>query len=494
MASEIPCPLDDPPASKLQTAEADTPQLIRFNSPPSWLYAIQICNNGTARIADLEDTSLTKRNSNYIFEIFARNFRGFRQIDAELGDITFIVGDNSSGKTSIVNLVNLLLDRTFGMEFNILTANDKFKTSHDILSPYIKSPVVTVGLMISKKIPAKNEFETTMRLATYEKSKNDGLLLTKAVSGSGNKARYILSRPDGVVLKDRTLSSARPSFDKLLSEHDHPSGGYKKLRIPGWKKLPNFIMFGLTDYNAAEKSVNLRFTTNDLGIQHRVFGPIRMDPEHAYNVLYSNFDEKGRHTPSVLKTLFSERKAGRTSALPHIREINKFGRESGMFDRLFVSSYKIRDPKAPFKIEVEKKGKRFSLDEVGYGVSQILPVIVDAITRSTSGLTLLSIQQPELHLHPRAQAAFGELLFDLAKKKNLKFLIETHSDYIINRYRYCLHTYKSDLETKIFFCENTRRGNVVHLIDVNGVGNIIHAPPSYRRFFLDEERNMFRII
>jgi len=179
--------------------------------------------------------------------------------------------------------------------------------------------------------------------------------------------------------------------------------------------------------------------------------------------------------------------------LSHIRAINRFGAESGMFDRLFVNSYKPSDPKAPFKIEVEKKGKRFSLDEVGYGVSQVLPVIVEAVT-SVGRPTLLSIQQPELHLHPRAQAAFGELIFSLSHR-NLKFLVETHSDYIINRYRYCLSRSKQDpLETKIFFCENTERGNVLSIVSLDKGGAIVSAPPNYRQFFLKEEGKIFDMI
>lgn len=432
---------------------------------------------------------MANKAAKYHFQIFARNFRGFARLEAELGDVTFIVGDNSSGKTSIVSLVDLLLNRSFAMNFDILSADAKLRTSNDILSPYIKSPRVTVGMMLSKSTEKKNEFSTNGRMAMYEKE-DEKLVLKKIASASENKVRYIINKSDGPVSKDLTLNEGRPMFSNFLQEIDHPSKGYSKIKIPGLKNIPSLMMFALAEYNQKEKSFNFKFSNTEIG--HRIFGPIRMDPEHAYNALASAFDEKGKHTPNLLKQLFSDRKNLKKS-IPHIRAINKFGVQSGMFDRLFVSSYKSSDPKAPFKIEVEKKGKRFSLDEVGYGVSQILPIIVDAITRGGTQPALLSIQQPELHLHPRAQAAFGELVFDLARE-NIKFLIETHSDYTINRFRYCVHKKKKELISKIFFCENTAKGNVLSVINIDGDGAIVDAPQGYRKFFLDEENKNFEMV
>jgi predicted ATPase len=443
-------------------------------------------------LAGVWGIKMASSTSDFVFHFFARNFRGFAQIEADLGDVTFIVGDNSSGKTSIITLIDLLLSPSFGLGFDIFASDGGLKTSHDVLSPYIRSRNVTIGVMFSES-NKKNSFRTSLRIATYKKGASTDLILHKVVSASNNKTRYVIKERDRFVIKDRELSATKPNFQAVLKEHDHPSQSYSTVRVPGFKSAPTALMFALADYNQKDKIFRLTFSSQQISLHHRRFGPIRMDPEHAYNVLNSSFDEKGRHTPSLLKQLFNDR-SGRQKNLSHIRAINKFGAESGMFDRLFVYSYKPSDPNAPFRIEVEKKGKRFSLDEVGYGVSQVLPVIVEAVTSLGRTPTLLSIQQPELHLHPKAQAAFGELIFDLSRR-NLKFLVETHSDYIINRYRYCLNRSKSDaLDTRIFFCENTERGNVLRIINLDSKGVIVDAPPNYRKFFLKEEGKIFEMI
>lgn len=72
-----------------------------------------------------------------------------------------------------------------------------------------------------------------------------------------------------------------------------------------------------------------------------------------------------------------------------------------------------------------------SLTDVGFGVSQVLPIIVQSILVKEK--TIL-IEQPELHLHPAQQAELGDLFIDAALGENKNtFLIETHSEHLILR-------------------------------------------------------------
>jgi predicted ATPase len=73
-----------------------------------------------------------------------------------------------------------------------------------------------------------------------------------------------------------------------------------------------------------------------------------------------------------------------------------------------------------------------TMADVGFGVSQVLPVLVLGLLSETD--SILIFEQPEIHLHPRAQARLGELLVCLAKTGR-RVLIETHSDHLINRLR-----------------------------------------------------------
>ena len=97
---------------------------------------------------------------------------------------------------------------------------------------------------------------------------------------------------------------------------------------------------------------------------------------------------------------------------------------------------------APFQREFSKyfaektvkvRGPKANIVDVGYGVSQILPILVQILSPNVSRheMSFSLLQQPEVHLHPKAQAEFSSLLARLANKGDRSFIVETHSDYMI---------------------------------------------------------------
>jgi len=74
--------------------------------------------------------------------------------------------------------------------------------------------------------------------------------------------------------------------------------------------------------------------------------------------------------------------------------------------------------------------QRMAAKDVGIGISQVLPVVVAALEPSVS---LVCIEQPELHIHPAIQVGLGDLFIEGALKRGTQFLIETHSEHLILR-------------------------------------------------------------
>ncbi len=85
-----------------------------------------------------------------------------------------------------------------------------------------------------------------------------------------------------------------------------------------------------------------------------------------------------------------------------------------------------------FKVMVELLGdqKKVSIQDVGFGISQVLPVYIEAL-RMDKDSTLI-LEQPEIHLHPNMQSNLGDFLLNMAFSDR-NFIIETHSEYLINR-------------------------------------------------------------
>lgn len=215
--------------------------------------------------------------------------------------------------------------------------------------------------------------------------------------------------------------------------------------------------------------------------------PIRTRPERTYDRPSEVFDPEGNHIPYVLARAFDGEMSitARQSLLGAIRS---FGDESGLFSAVKVQRLG-RQTGAPFKLMVLIAGRPRELLDVGYGVSQSLPIVVQFLLAKQRKLILL--QQPEVHLHPRSQAALGTLIATLRATERKYFVVETHSDFLIDRVRHEVKkgTIPAD-DVSIVYFERNKHETIVHSIRVDKDGNTIGVPGSYRRFFLREAESL----
>ena len=219
--------------------------------------------------------------------------------------------------------------------------------------------------------------------------------------------------------------------------------------------------------------------------------PLRSKPKRTYDPVRETTSPEGEHIPMLMMRLDHTDKNEWNSLHD---SLVRFGRESGLLSDIKVKRHggQMSDP---FQLQVKaRSGMHANIVDVGYGVSQCLPILVDILTanekgsrrRKSGGCTFL-LQQPEVHLHPRSQAELASLLVESYEKGGNRFLVETHSDYIIDRVRISVRKkkIKADQVSVLYF---EPRGNAVniHNITLDNHGNLEGAPAGYRRFFLKE--------
>lgn len=176
------------------------------------------------------------------------------------------------------------------------------------------------------------------------------------------------------------------------------------------------------------------------------------------------------------------------------KEIEKIAKKATLFKGLTSRKFYDNDD-SPFAIELSMgKNVNRNLFHLGYGVSQALPILA---TISFSGVPnkVLLIQQPEVHLHPKAQVAIGDLIFDKASKKFTNFVIETHSDHIIDRFRYAQKKSKDKkVSSQVVFFARKTKGNSLYTIDIEKDGKYSEKQPkSFRDFFLKESMKLLEL-
>lgn len=139
-------------------------------------------------------------------------------------------------------------------------------------------------------------------------------------------------------------------------------------------------------------------------------------------------------------------------------------------------------------------GKSVNLAQVGFGISQILPVLVTGLKNPSDAWLLL--EQPEIHLHPRLQGELGDFLL-CAAKAGKTIMVETHSDHLVNRIRRRIaedETGNLASMVQILFVHagtDDNPSSYVEPLQVDESGTIINCPPD---FFSEAPDEAFAIL
>ena len=220
--------------------------------------------------------------------------------------------------------------------------------------------------------------------------------------------------------------------------------------------------------------------------------PLRSKPKRTYDPVREAATPEGEHIPMLMMRL--DRTDKRNWDSLH-EDLVTFGRNAGLFSDIKVKRHG-KQMSDPFQLQVKvRSGPNANIMDVGYGISQSLPILVDIMATNgsaheASGRTFL-LQQPEVHLHPRGQAELASLFIEAFKKRRNHFMIETHSDHIVDRVRISVRQgeLKPD-DVSILYFEPTGNAVKVHNIGLDKDGNLEDVPEGYREFFLREENRL----
>lgn len=424
--------------------------------------------------------------------IWFENFRCFRKKqDVPLKSLTLLVGENSTGKTSFLAMINALIDQrtrqsripNFKEPYDLGSFDEivHYRGGRGGRADYF---IGGCELRSAGKENVPYRFEHTFK-------KNAGAPFT-------SKAR---SERKGVwVETEYDPSTESVAFLFPVSGLLHSSRGVWEWKVEaseGNIDINLAPLEGSPEAGKDEKAVfeelsplGIKFPFAESVLFPRVVAsaPVRSNPKRTYDPAPVVRDPEGSYIPS----LFAHLSAHETEQWKRLKEkLEAFGKESGLFDEIDVKRPFRKNETGPFQIIVRKAGGKIkgpwrNLQDVGYGVSQILPTATELFFQPEPALHLL--QQPETHLHPSAQAALGSQLCSAASEGN-QLIVETHSDYLMDRVRMDVRDQKTDLtpeDVVILFFERDGLDARIWPIRFDELGNVKDAPNSYRRFFMSE--------
>lgn len=381
-------------------------------------------------------------------ELWLSHFKRFKKVELACSKLTLLTGPNSSGKSSIIHgLLGAVQTTNFPYFFS---PNGSYVTMGDFQElAYRHSPKTTFGLGLriseensssSVRVFYRNDQKTGLPKLTsldyqsknfdlqirspakeynanwnYRKPSDHGtqMVLQKAVR---DLVRGLAAVPG---LKKRRTAPKLTDLEAIFNTT--PSGHFKVINLMRLNEVAGGKLF-LSSELGSLATLMQRFGQN---FNH--ISSFRVPPERTYyqrTKAALKVDKFGEN--SIDQLIEWER-----SQSSKMAELQLALKQLGLAEELGTQQYS----GGRFDVRVVPTRSRLpsSLCDVGFGVSQCLPVLVADLQLDTQ--STLAVSQPEIHLHPSVQAALADYFSRQARRFKKRYILETHSEYLLNRFR-----------------------------------------------------------
>jgi len=433
-----------------------------------------------------------------ITRIHAQNFKSWKDTgDIRLAPLTGLFGTNSSGKTSILQMLLLMKQTVESTDRRqvLRLGDDRSLVNLGTFSDLIHNHQLGEGLNLSlswklpKPLiindPVKQEKERfNIRELTFETLIDEdsghvdvGIFSYKfdhytfgmfSLASDGHGTRYGLQLPGVYRVKLNKIRLLPPPV-KCYGFPEQAIGYY-----PNTEFLPDFP---LEFENLFDRMAYL--------------GPLREYPKRTYlwtGERPSDVGIRGEGTIAALLAARPEKSKDRETAVkgsPYrsIEErILEWLKKMHLIHSFSLQTIAPDRKEYEFRFKRNEKSSEVLITDVGFGVSQLLPVLVLCYYVPENSIIIL--EQPEIHLHPSVQADLADVLIEVAKERNIQIIVESHSEHLLRRIqrRIAEEEIQQD-DVALYFCRMEDGESKIEELEVDEFGNISNWP---QNFFGDE--------
>ena len=432
-----------------------------------------------------------------------RNFKPWANSgDIRLRPITGLFGTNSSGKTSLLQALLLLMQTAdssdrgavfhFGGSGGLVDLGDFRSTVH--------------GHADRAEMEVSLDWRTAEPFRVFDTKKGKTVLSEKDL-GFTIVVRDLrtAARPPRVTVQtlayrvgDAVFGMKRKSSGKIDNAYElfDKNTTFQFIRSQGrpWPLPAPVKSYGFPDQVRASYQ-NAGFLTDlELAFETRLddifyLGPLRAYPGRRYDWAGEQPPDVGHMGEDVIAALLASRERGQKISPGYRRRkrtleahVAHWLKRLGLIhdfrvDRIGGDShvYQVKVRKTPTSAEV-------LITDVGFGVSQILPVLVLCFY-VPEGSTII-LEQPEIHLHPMAQSGLAAVFIDVWERRKVQVLVESHSEHLLQRLQRRIAEERiAESNVSLLFCSPENGHSVMTPLQVDPYGNIKNWP---EHFFGDQ--------
>jgi len=428
------------------------------------------------------------------------NFKCFSEdTQIEFGKITLLTGANSSGKSSLLySLFGLLQSDDSPLLFSpngrYVNMGDykEIVHGHDVglnFTINIKCAESNLKLITTKWTIDKNNNQPKLCDLYVE---NDDYLLRATLNKKG-KYHISLKYDQKDVEKQKLIQTVynlmfqaiiedvqdnyKESFDEFKSSHVEAEFEVDNLHElsafasqKGKTKLSQLIQLLISDFDNYKTSINY-------------ISSFRLQPERTNIELNNNklrIDVNGNGYLDQILFWYTHNKELFKSLKRTLRRIGL------LYD---IKAKRLTGGRYEIDVKTSSNGVFASLCDVGFGIPQVLPIIIADMQLGIK--STLFISQPEIHLHPSIQALLGDYFVEQCNNLEKNYVIETHSEYLLNRIR--LHIVQGKIspdDIKIFYIATVDNKPKLYKLEFARDGQILNAPSDFFETYMMDVMNI----
>lgn len=445
--------------------------------------------------------------------IAIEGFKAWRKTGhVRLAPLTAFFGTNSSGKTSLLQFILMLkqtaasADRSQVLELGGERSYVQLGTYEDIL--FKKGNFFSVekereqqsrelswsiewSLDDTFRIPDPKESRKTlfqgkdvMFEATLQKIMNG----QKSADGNLRVANMRYRFGDASFGMQMKRVEGRTQYDLVVKGTEQ----YKPTRTRGraWDLPAPLKFYGFPDqargyYQNTAFLSDLELLFEEMLRNIHYLGPLREHPARQYTWAGSEPADMGRRGEAAIAALLASRRRGPEISLGQgvkrrtVEEhVAHWLRDLGLVEFFRVEEIAPGSNLYRVMVREDHSSAEVLLTDVGFGISQILPVLVLAFYAPPGSTVIL--EQPELHLHPSVQAGLADVLIDAIELRGIQFIVESHSEHLLLRLQRRIAEEKfSSTNAAIYFCSRDHGASVLQELDMDLLGNIKNWPKGF---------------
>lgn len=320
--------------------------------------------------------------------------------------------------------------------------------------------------------------------------------LTREETPAVENLRYRLNFKSQEILSIKMVYESKEDKPYIISAQNY---SLKRKQQRPWKLSSTIKFYGFPDEVIAYHQ-NAEFV-QDLNLAHEnlfksiyYLGPLRNKADRLYTwggIAPESVGYSGENTISAMlasrSRMMSLRVRKRKESFEKI--IAASLKTMNLIDEFRVK--KISDQRQEYEVKVKAKGSHDFVDlpDVGFGISQVLPVLVQCFYAPSNSIIIM--EQPEIHLHPSAQSALADVMINVINSRengprNIQLIIETHSEHFLRRLQRRIAEDKSNKlseNVSVYFANITTTPPKLESLEIDMFGNITNWPEN---FFGDE--------